>query len=150
MTQVLALTKPRLVVTVDPLVPLVATAQEGSGPLLPLVTLSDLPTTAATPFTQFTDNDGSGYDKRETIDPRSRLAVLPLSSGTTGPPKGVMLSHQNLTSAMVQFSDIPRCVCGSGHNRSSGMVHGPAEGDPPLNLVVTKNKYIFGFFGRSY
>ena len=36
------------------------------------------------------------------IDPERDLAVLPYSSGTTGLPKGVMLSHYNLTSNMRQ------------------------------------------------
>ena len=37
-----------------------------------------------------------------TIDPREDLAALPSSSGTTGLPKGVMLTHFNLTSNMEQ------------------------------------------------
>ncbi len=37
------------------------------------------------------------------IAPQADLAVLPYSSGTTGLPKGVMLSHFNLTSNIRQF-----------------------------------------------
>ncbi len=38
------------------------------------------------------------------IDPERDIAVLPYSSGTTGLPKGVMLSHYNLTSNIRQIS----------------------------------------------
>jgi acyl-CoA synthetase (AMP-forming)/AMP-acid ligase II len=36
------------------------------------------------------------------IDPQNDLVVLPYSSGTTGLPKGVMLTHYNLVANMVQ------------------------------------------------
>ena len=39
-----------------------------------------------------------------SIDPERDLAVLPYSSGTTGLPKGVMLSHYNLTSNIRQMT----------------------------------------------
>jgi acyl-CoA synthetase (AMP-forming)/AMP-acid ligase II len=37
------------------------------------------------------------------IDPRQDLVVLPYSSGTTGFPKGVMLTHHNLVANLRQF-----------------------------------------------
>jgi acyl-CoA synthetase (AMP-forming)/AMP-acid ligase II len=40
------------------------------------------------------------------IDPERDIAVLPYSSGTTGLPKGVMLSHYNLTSNIRQMDGI--------------------------------------------
>jgi len=39
------------------------------------------------------------------IDPREQIVVLPYSSGTTGLPKGVMLTHRNLVSNLVQVKD---------------------------------------------
>jgi acyl-CoA synthetase (AMP-forming)/AMP-acid ligase II len=38
------------------------------------------------------------------IEPRTDLAVLPYSSGTTGVPKGVMLTHHNLVANLCQIA----------------------------------------------
>jgi acyl-CoA synthetase (AMP-forming)/AMP-acid ligase II len=41
---------------------------------------------------------------RVAIDPRQDLALLPYSSGTTGLPKGVMLTHANLIANVAQLA----------------------------------------------
>lgn len=41
-----------------------------------------------------------------TIDPANDLCVLPYSSGTTGLPKGVMLTHRNLVAQLMQIDSI--------------------------------------------
>jgi acyl-CoA synthetase (AMP-forming)/AMP-acid ligase II len=41
-----------------------------------------------------------------TIDPANDLCVLPYSSGTTGLPKGVMLTHRNLVAQLNQIDSI--------------------------------------------
>src|SRR5688572_22485679 len=57
----------------------------------------------ATSFTELL-GDPAGAPEVE-IDPGADLAVLPYSSGTTGLPKGVMLTHANLVSNLVQIQD---------------------------------------------
>ncbi|MFT4088249.1 MAG: AMP-binding protein [Gordonia sp. (in: high G+C Gram-positive bacteria)] len=41
-----------------------------------------------------------------TFDPATHLAVLPYSSGTTGNPKGVMLTHRNLVANVAQIEPL--------------------------------------------
>ncbi len=41
------------------------------------------------------------------FDPASKLLVLPYSSGTTGVPKGVELTHSNITANVMQLVDVP-------------------------------------------
>jgi len=54
----------------------------------------------ATPFAALLANDGDAPDVR--IDPARDLVALPYSSGTSGRPKGVMLTHRNLVAVTCQ------------------------------------------------
>jgi acyl-CoA synthetase (AMP-forming)/AMP-acid ligase II len=47
-----------------------------------------------------------GTPPEVVINPREDLVVLPYSSGTTGFPKGVMLTHHNIVSNLAQFAQI--------------------------------------------
>jgi acyl-CoA synthetase (AMP-forming)/AMP-acid ligase II len=54
----------------------------------------------AAPFASLLE--GSGDPPVAAIDPREHIAALPYSSGTTGFPKGVMLTHYNLVANIIQ------------------------------------------------
>ncbi|RQP23692.1 long-chain-fatty-acid--CoA ligase [Piscinibacter terrae] len=53
-------------------------------------------------FAALLDND-TGYTRHDIGDPREALAVLQYTGGTTGQPKGAMLTHGNLTTACSQI-----------------------------------------------
>ena len=49
--------------------------------------------------------DGSMYSvDKEMFDPHEDLVAMPYSSGTTGAPKGVCLTHYNLVANACQFN----------------------------------------------
>ncbi len=59
----------------------------------------------ATPFASLLQSDG--VVPEVDINPKEDLVVLPYSSGTTGLPKGVMLTHYNLVANICQCIGVP-------------------------------------------
>ncbi len=81
----------RMLVTVPPFLDIARKAAEEVGGV-ELVVVGDAD--GASPLSELIE---SGAEPPEVeIDPGRDLAVLPYSSGTTGMPKGVMLTHRNL------------------------------------------------------
>src|SRR3989449_931486 len=58
----------------------------------------------ATPFATLLETAASA--PRAPVDPARDLAVLPYSSGTTGFPKGVVLTHRNLVANLLQTASV--------------------------------------------
>lgn len=55
------------------------------------------------PFSSLLDGHGSSFPDNVDLDPKNDVIVLPFSSGTTGLPKGVMLTHSNLIANLQQM-----------------------------------------------
>jgi acyl-CoA synthetase (AMP-forming)/AMP-acid ligase II len=58
----------------------------------------------ATPFSELLQ--GNGHFPAVHINPRQDVALLPYSSGTLGKPKGVVLTHYNLTALLQQIAPL--------------------------------------------
>ena len=86
-------------ITVSPLLPQAATAAEAVG--IPHERVIVLDGAAGHPNLRelLTEN---AAPPQVSFDPATHVAVLPYSSGTTGVPKGVMLSHRNLVANVEQ------------------------------------------------
>lgn len=55
-------------------------------------------------FTSVRNISGTARYRKTKVDPQKDLAFLVYSSGTTGKPKGVMLSHSNIVANVLQIS----------------------------------------------
>ena len=65
--------------------------------------------------------DGSLYKSQEATDVHMEVAAMPFSSGTTGPPKGVLLTHFNMVAAAAQMLAPGPCpsLANDGEQKSS-------------------------------
>jgi acyl-CoA synthetase (AMP-forming)/AMP-acid ligase II len=91
----------KLLLTAPPLLETALAAAEGTG-VEEVFVLGDEEAEGATPLSALVEG-GSGIEGK--IDPANDLAALPYSSGTTGLPKGVMLTHRNLVANLIQAEE---------------------------------------------
>jgi 4-coumarate--CoA ligase len=85
------------------------------------------PTSRFKPFTSVKNLMGaSRYRRTKATNPEKDLAFLVYSSGTTGHPKGVMLSHTNIVANLCQLN-----IAEGGHLKHDG----PGGGDRILGFL---------------
>lgn len=77
----------------------------------------------------------TGWYAKAKIDPKKDLAFLVYSSGTTGIPKGVCLSHYNMVANLIQYS----CMDGR-HFLPFGGLDG--KGDKQLGVLPLFHIYV--------
>jgi acyl-CoA synthetase (AMP-forming)/AMP-acid ligase II len=98
----LAASRARFLITVPDLIGKARTAADASA-VEEIFTFGDAE--GATPFDRILEG-GPTVDTR--FDPANDLIVMPFSSGTTGLPKGVMLTHRNLVANIGQALAVER------------------------------------------
>ncbi|AQA01097.1 4-coumarate--CoA ligase family protein [Mycobacterium sp. MS1601] len=97
----------KMLITVSPLLPQAAEGAERAGLSPSEVVVLDGAGEAADGHPSADDLLASGADAPSVdFDATTHLAALPYSSGTTGNPKGVMLTHRNLVANVAQFRPV--------------------------------------------
>ncbi|KAL2444011.1 putative 4-coumarate-CoA ligase 2 [Exophiala dermatitidis] len=84
-----------------------------------------------------------GEQKDESIDPKTDLAFLVYSSGTTGRPKGVRLTHFNMTSNIEQIHSAEGWLTWNGTSTPPNSdIPLPAYIVPPIVLLLYKHPVV--------
>lgn len=87
-------------------------------------------------FAELLDNAGD-YREHLLADPANTLAVLQYTGGTTGVPKGAMLTHGNITASCAQLREVLRSAIVPGQERVLAVL-------PPFHIYALMVNMIFG------
>lgn len=87
-------------------------------------------------FAHLIDNDGA-FHAYPVGDPAEALAVLQYTGGTTGLPKGAILTHANLTAAVDQALQTTKPILVPGEERVLGVL-------PPFHIYSLTVVMLFG------
>ncbi|MES2993677.1 MAG: long-chain fatty acid--CoA ligase [Pseudomonadota bacterium] len=95
-------------------------------------------------FEALLDNDGD-FQEHPVADPTDTIAVLQYTGGTTGLPKGAMLTHGNLTAAVAQawgtMNGTPPALT-EGRERVLAVL-------PPFHIYALTANVLFGMRGAA-
>ena len=98
----------KYVATIPALLPTVKEAVNKSGCVEKIIVLSDEGGLGEgkdmISYQSLVTDTGSRFPLDVKVDPKKDTALIPYSSGTTGLPKGVVLSHYNMTSNVMQMA----------------------------------------------
>ncbi|MFL1404603.1 long-chain-fatty-acid--CoA ligase [Marinobacter sp. M1N3S26] len=87
-------------------------------------------------FTSLLDNDGH-YQRHAEADDLDRLAVLQYTGGTTGAPKGAMLTHGNIAAAADQLGTALKTTVSPGEEKVLAVL-------PPFHIYAIVVNMLFG------
>ncbi|XP_077991035.1 uncharacterized protein LOC144445370 [Glandiceps talaboti] len=109
-------TDARWIITVPSSVDKAKEAAKRVGNIKGIYVVGDEHVDGCIPFSTFMKDDGSAFPTDIEINPKEDVVILPYSSGTTGLPKGVMLTHHNIISNIEQMKQHESLIMESGNN----------------------------------